>query len=109
MNTRAYSDPITGLEFHAVTDKHGCISFQTAFCGVVTAEYNEIDGTYTIPAWILQHRPIMTLNECAEFLDVSKVRASRMCATGTIKSIKVGDRLVIDRKSAEQARKERER
>lgn len=106
MNLKAYSEPITGLDFQGLTDDWGNIVVDTAFNGAVKIMYDEKDGTYTVPAYLLQHRPTLTLNECATFLGVSKVRVSRMCSNGKLKAVKIRGRLVIDLASAESVKKE---
>lgn len=106
MNLKTYSEPITGLDFKGLTDEWGNINVETAFNGVTKLTYNEQDGTYTIPAHLLQHRPTLTLNECAAFLGVTKVRASRMCSNGRLKAVKIRGSLVIDMASAEFVKEE---
>lgn len=105
MNLRTYSEPITGLDFQGLTDDWGNIVVDTAFNGAIKIIYDEKNGTYTVPAHLLQHHPTMTLNECAAYLRVSKVRVSRMCSNGAIKAVKIRGSLVIDRTSAESVRK----
>lgn len=105
MNLKTYSEPITGLDFQGLTDEWGNVHVETAFNGVIKLTYNEQDGTYTIPAHLLQHRPTLTLNECAAFLGVSKVRACRMCSNGRLKAVKIRGSLVIDLASAESVKK----
>ena len=46
----------------------------------------------------------MSLNECAEYLGVSKVRVSRMCANGSLLSAKIKGSLIIDAASARAAK-----
>lgn len=104
MNLKTYSEPITGLDFQGLTDEWGNVNVETAFNGVIKLAYNEQDGTYTIPAYLLQHRPTLTLNECADFLGVSKVRASRMCTNGRLRAVKIRGSLVIDLASAESVK-----
>ena len=106
MNIRTYSEPITGLDFQGLTDDQGNINVETAFNGVCTIAYNEASGTYTLPAYLLQHRPTLTLNECAAYLGVSKVRVSRMCFNGRLRAVKIRGSLVIDLASAESVKKE---
>lgn len=105
MNIRTYSEPITGLDFQGIADDQGNINVETAFNGVCRIMYDEVSGTYTIPAYLLQHRPTLTLNECAAYLGVSKVRVSRMCSNGKLKAVKIRDSLVIDLASAESVKK----
>lgn len=106
MNIRTYSEPITGLDFQGLTDDQGNINVETAFNGVCTIAYNEASGTYTLPAYLMQHRPTLTLSECAAYLGVSKVRVSRMCSNGRLRSVKIRGSLVIDLASAEATKKE---
>lgn len=105
MNLKTYSEPITGLDFQGLTDEWGNINVETAFNGVIKLIYNEQDGTYTIPAHLLQHRSTLTLNECSSFLGVSKVRVSRMCGNGKLRAVKIRGSLVIDLASAESVKK----
>lgn len=106
MNIRTYSEPITGLDFQGLTDDSGNINVETAFNGVCRIMYDEASGTYTIPAYLMQHRPTLTLSECAAYLGVSKVRVSRMCSNGRLRSVKIRGSLVIDSASAESVKKE---
>lgn len=107
MDIRQYTDPITGIDFTGLVDKEGNITVDTAFYGPAMLKYDEVAGTYTVPAYLLQYRPTMTLNECAEYLGVSRVRVSRMCSNGSLKSIKIRGSLVIDAASAEAVKNER--
>ena len=106
MNIKTYSEPITGLDFQGLADDRGNINVETAFNGVCQIMYDEASGTYTIPAYLMQHRPTLTLSECAAFLGVSKVRVSRMCSNGRLRSVKIRGSLVIDLASAESVKKE---
>lgn len=108
MDIRQYTDPITGIDFKGLTDNWGNITVDTAFNGLTILKYDEVAGTYTVPAYLLQYRPTMTLNECAEYLGVSKVRVSRMCSNGTLMAVKIRGSLVIDAESAEHYKKEKE-
>lgn len=101
MDIRQYTDPITGIDFTGLVDKEGNITVDTAFSGPAMLKYDEVAGTYTVPAYLLQHRPTMTLNECAEYLGVSRVRVSRMCSNGSLRAVKIKGSLVIDAESAE--------
>ena len=108
MDIRQYTDPITGIDFTGLVDKEGHITVDTAFNGPAMLKYDEVAGTYTVQAYLLQYRPTMTLNECAEYLGVSRVRVSRMCSNGSLKSVKIRGSLVIDAASAEAAKNERD-
>lgn len=105
MNLRTYTEPITGLDFQGLTDDCGNINVDTAFNNVCKIIYDEANDTYIIPAHLLQHHPTMTLNECAAFLGVSKVRVSRMCSNGKLRAVKIRGSLVIDLASAESVKK----
>lgn len=107
MDIRQYTDPITGIDFTGLVDNEGNITVDTAFNGPAMLKYDEVAGTYTVPAYLLQYRTTMTLNECAEYLGVSRVRVSRMCSNGSLKSVKIRGSLVIDAASAEAAKNER--
>lgn len=105
MQLTTQTEPITGLDFKALKDDWGNLTIDTAFNGVIKAIYNPKTDSYTIPARLLEHHPTMTLNECAEYLGVSKVRVSRMCSNGTIKAVKIRGSLVIDAASAAKQKK----
>lgn len=104
MQLRRFTDPITGTEFKALSDKDGNLKIQTAFDGVITATYDESSGTYTIPAWVLNHRETLSANQAAKYMHVSRAYISRICSTGLVKSIKLHTGLIIDKASLDDLR-----
>lgn len=101
MQLTTQTEPITGLDFKALKDDWGNLTIDTAFNGVIKVVYDPKTDSYMFPARLFEEHPTMTLNECAEYLRVSKVRVSRMCSNGTLRAVKIRGSLVIDAKSAE--------
>ena len=101
MQLTTQTEPITGLDFKALKDDWGNLTIDTAFNGVIKAIYDPKNDSYAFPARLFDEHPTMTLNECAEYLRVSKVRVSRMCSNGTLRAVKIRGSLVIDAESAE--------
>lgn len=105
MNIITKSDPITGLEFKALSDNDGNLVIETAFNQVIKVAFDKKTNCYMFQASYLEHHPIMSLNECAEYLGVTKVRVSRMCKNGTLKSVKIKGALIIDKSSIDAYKK----
>lgn len=101
MQLTTQTEPITGLDFKALRDDLGNLTIDTAFNGVIKAIYDPKTDSYTFPTHLFEEHPTMTLNECAEYLGVSKVRVSRMCSNGTLRAVKIRGSLIIDAESAE--------
>jgi hypothetical protein len=104
MKFKTLSDPITGLDFKAIEDKNGDLIVGTPFDGTIRLPYDKETDSYRLPKGLLDHRQTMSLNECAGYLGVSKVRVSRMCANGSLLSAKIKGVLVIDAASAKAAK-----
>lgn len=104
MQLRKLTDPITGTEFKALSDRDGNLKIQTAFDGVITATYDECSGTYMIPAWVLNHRETLSANQAAKYMNVSRAYISRICSTGLVKSIMLHTGLIIDKASLDKLR-----
>lgn len=104
MKFKTLSDPMTGLDFRAIEDTDGDLIVGTPFDGTIRLPYDKETDSYRLPKGLLDHRHTMSLNECAEYLGVSKVRVSRMCANGSLVSAKIKGVLVIDAASAKAAK-----
>lgn len=104
MQFKTLSDPMTGLDFKAIESTDGDLIVGTPFDGTIRLLYDKETDSYRLPKGLLDHRQTMSLNECAEFLGVSKVRVSRMCANGSLVSAKIKGTLVIDAVSAKAAK-----
>lgn len=104
MKFKTLSDPITGLDFKAIEGKDGDLIVGTPFDGTIRLPYDKETDSYRLPKGLLEHRQTMSLNECAGYLGVSKVRVSRMCANGSLVSAKIKGVLVIDAASAKAAK-----
>ena len=104
MKFKTLSDPMTGLDFRAIEGTTGDLIVGTPFDGTIRLLYDKETDSYRLPKGLLDHRQTMSLNECAEYLGVSKVRVSRMCANGSLVSAKIKGVLVIDAASAKAAK-----
>lgn len=104
MKFKTLSDPMTGLDFKALEDTDGVLIVGTPFDGTIRLPYDKETDSYRLPKGLLDHRQTMSLNECAGYLGISKVRVSRMCANGSLVSAKIKGALVIDAASAKAAK-----
>ena len=104
MKFKTLSDPMTGLDFRAIEGTDGDLIVGTPFDGTIRLPYDKETDSYRLPKGLLDHRQTMSLNECAGYLGVSKVRVSRMCANGSLVSAKIKGVLVIDAASAKAAK-----
>ena len=104
MKFKTLSDPMTGLDFRAIEGTTGDLIVGTPFDGTIRLPYDKQTDSYRLPKGLLDHRQTMSLNECAEYLGVSKVRVSRMCANGSLLSAKIKGSLIIDAASARAAK-----
>lgn len=104
MKFKTLSDPMTGLDFKAIEGTDGDLIVGTPFDGTIRLPYDKETDSYRLPKGLLDHRQTMSLNECAGYLGVSKVRVSRMCANGSLVSAKIKGVLVIDAASARAAK-----
>lgn len=104
MKFKTLSDPMTGLDFRAIEEPTGDLIVGTPFDGTIRLPYDNETDSYRLPKGLLDYRHTMSLNECAEYLGVSKVRVSRMCANGSLVSAKIKGVLVIDAASAKAAK-----
>lgn len=104
MKFKTLSDPMTGLDFRAIEETTGDLIVGTPFDGTIRLPYDKETDSYRLPKGLLDHRQTMSLNECAGYLGVSKVRVSRMCANGSLLSAKIKGALVIDAASARAAK-----
>lgn len=104
MQFKTLSDPMTGLDFKAIEGTNGDLIVGTPFDGTIRLPYDKETDSYRLPKGLLDHRQTMSLNECAGYLGLSKVRVSRMCANGSLLSAKIKGALVIDAASAKAAK-----
>ena len=104
MKFKTLSDPMTGLDFKAIEGTDGDLIVGTPFDGTIRLPYDKKTDSYRLPKGLLDHRQTMSLNECAGYLGVSKVRVSRMCANGSLLSAKIKGSLIIDAASAKAAK-----
>ena len=104
MKFKTLSDPMTGLDFRAIEGTTGDLIVGTPFDGTIRLPYDKETDSYRLPKSLLDYRHTMSLNECAGYLGVSKVRVSRMCANGSLLSAKIKGSLIIDAASARAAK-----
>jgi hypothetical protein len=104
MKFKTLSDPMTGLGFKAIEGTNGDLIVGTPFDGTIRLPYDKETDSYKLPKSLLRYRQTMSLTECAEYLGVSKVRVSRMCANGSLLSAKIKGSLIIDAASTRAAK-----
>lgn len=107
MKLTTKTDPITGLDFSALLGNNGDIRIDTPFNGVIEARYNAKEHTYAFDAKLFDHEPKMSLSEVVDSLGVTKARVSKLCANGTLKSVKMGNALLIDAQSVQKYKESR--
>lgn len=96
MEIKAITDPFTGTENAIVEFDNGNLLFEHALTHEnIYLEYDALENCYKVPAYALKYRAVLTLNEAAELLGVSKMRVSSMCKTGLLKSAKVCDKIIL--------------
>lgn len=104
-------DPFTGLEINEKTLKFNNkdLAIYTPFHGIAKLEYNKFDDTYKIPAYLFRKVKTCSLFEASELLNVSRMRISRLCKDGILKSAKINGNLVISIESIKRYQKDHDR
>lgn len=92
--------PFTGLEFEGVKFADGRIVTTNALTGEeIRIGYNPSIRKYMLDASLLKHIPLVTMEECAEELGISKPRISVLVKQGRLTSIKPSSALYITKES----------
>lgn len=90
------SDPFTGLELNVKKLKDNSIIVDLPNYGLSTLVYNQDNNTYSIPANYFEYQKMVSASFASDYLSVSKMRISRMCSSGVLKSVKINGSLLID-------------
>lgn len=105
--------PFTGIPFDAMKYADGRIVATNQITGKdIIITYNAACDRYMIRPDALVNVPTMTMNECANFLGISKPRISLLVKQGRLKAFKPGAQMYITSESVLDYRKrqlERER
>lgn len=103
-----FTSPFTGADIKAVEldDRTLLIDTPIGEKALCTLEYVPQRKCYLLPENIVRHIDTMSASEAAECLGYDKMRISRMCDSGQLKSVKTLGRLVIERASVLEWREE---
>ena len=92
--------PFTGLEFEAIEFADGSIIATNKITGEdMRIGLNPSCNRYMIDKRYIRHVPMVTMEECAEFLEVSKPRISKLVKDGRLQTVKPSAALYITRDS----------
>ncbi len=92
--------PFTGLSFEAVKFADGRIVSTNPLTGNdVTMKYNASCNRYMIDPQEFKHKPLLTLNEVCDMLDLSKARVSRLVNEGRLQSVRPGSTVYVTKDS----------
>ena len=92
--------PFTGVEFEAMKDQLGNLHVVNPLTGVklrVACLPNK--SVYVIETEQFMHTETVTPSEAAEIIGVSKPRISALCQSGQLKSVTVGNSVIISKDS----------
>lgn len=94
------TDPFTGLTINIKEFANKNILIENPITKeTVIAHYDHLANEYKVSADAFAHIETCSLNEAAEMLEVTKMRVSKMCATGILRSANVCGRVIIDKSS----------
>lgn len=92
--------PFTGFEFEALRYADGRIVTSNRITGEeIQLTYNPSIKKYMLPASALKHIPMVTMEECAEELGVSKPRISALIKKNRLRTIRPGAVVYITKES----------
>ena len=92
--------PFTGLEFEAMQYADGRLVTTNKITGEdMHITYNPSIDRYMIEKREFRHTPLVTLNECVEFLGISKPMVTRLAKNGGLKAVRPGATVYITRDS----------
>lgn len=92
--------PFTGLEFEALKYMDGRIITSNAITGEeIQLTYNPSIKKYMMPASILKHIPLVTMDECARELGVSKPRITALIKDHRLQTLRPGAVVYITKES----------
>ena len=92
--------PFTGLEFEAIKYADGRLVTTNQITGQdMQVTYNSSCNRYMIEPKEFKHTPLVTLAECAEYLDVSKPMITKLAKAGTLQTVRPGASVYITKES----------
>lgn len=90
------TDPFTGIEIQLAEFDDGSLLFDTAYTHKsVAIAYNSELNAYMIPANVFDYVDTLTLAETADYLGVSKMRVSTLCARGQLQHSKINGVMLV--------------
>lgn len=92
--------PFTGLEFQAIKYADGRLVATNRITGEdMHITYNSSCNRYMIDPKEFKHTPLVTVAECAEYLNVSKPMISKLAKAGTLQTVRPGATVYITKDS----------
>ena len=92
--------PFTGMEFEALKYADGRLVTSNKITGdEIQITYNSSIKKYMLDARLLKHVPLVTMDECAETLGVSKPRVSALVKKGKLQTVRPSAALYITKDS----------
>ena len=92
--------PFTGLEFEAIKYADGRLVTTNLLTGEdMHITYNSSCNRYMIDPKEFRHTPLVTMAECAEYLDVSKPMITKLAKAGTLQAVRPGASVYITKDS----------
>jgi excisionase family DNA binding protein len=92
--------PFTGMEFEALKYADGRLVTSNKITGEeIQITYNPSIDRYMLSARLFKHIPLVTMEECAEILGVSKPRVSALVKKGRLQTVRPGASLYITKDS----------
>lgn len=92
--------PFTGLEFEAIEFADGSIVTTNKITGEdMRIGFSTVSNRYLVDPRFLKHVEMVTMEECAEFLEISKPRISKLVKEGRLQTVRPSAALFITRDS----------
>lgn len=101
------TSPVTGIKFNCIKMDNGNLIIDNALLNTtIELRYDMVTDSFMLPAKSLDYIPTCSLLEVSQRLNVSRMRVSRMCASGDLVSTKINGVLVIKSDSVDKWIKE---
>ena len=92
--------PFTGMEFEALKYADGRLVTSNKITGEeIHISFNSSIRKYMLDAHLFKHVPLVTMDECAETLGVSKPRVSALVKKGKLQTVRPSAALYITKDS----------
>jgi excisionase family DNA binding protein len=92
--------PFTGMEFEALKYADGRLVTSNKITGEeIQITYNSSIKKYMLDSRLFKHIPLVTMEECAEILGVSKPRVSALVKKGKLQTVRPSAALYITKDS----------